>query len=56
MSNSDNFEAIAEDTMDLLILTIAALTEGDAKERAAVKLIVSLGAQAICHRAIALTA
>lgn len=54
-SKTDNFERIAEDLIELLIPTIAALTAGEA-ERRAVKLVVSLAAGEICKRAIALTA
>jgi hypothetical protein len=52
-STRDNFEAIASDTMDLLVATLSALT-ADEDERRAVKLLVSLAAQSICTRAIAL--
>jgi hypothetical protein len=56
MSNTstDTFERIAEDTMDLLIKALAALSAEDEKERLMLKLLISLGASDICNRAIAL--
>jgi hypothetical protein len=58
MSNTstDSFEYIAEDTMDLLITAIGSLTEQDEQERKAAKLVLSMAAEGICKRAIALTA
>jgi hypothetical protein len=58
MSNTstDSFEYIAEDTMDLLITAIGALTAPEEKERQLAKLLLSLEASSICKRAIALTA
>jgi hypothetical protein len=55
-TSADNFEAIAEDTMDLLITAIGALTALEEKERQLAKLLLSLDASSICKRAIALTA
>jgi hypothetical protein len=55
-STPDNFERISEDLVDLLILAIGSLTEQDEQERKAAKLVLSMAAEGICKRAIALTA
>ena len=58
MSNTstDKFECIAEDTMDLLITALDALSSKDEKERLLARLVISVAAADICTRAIALTA
>jgi hypothetical protein len=55
-AGADNFERIAEDLVQALIVATGALTIADADERRAVKMLVSLEGAAICKRAIALTA
>ena len=51
-SNDDNFERIAEDTMDLLVAALAALNKTDRVEQLLASLEISAEASEICLRAI----
>ena len=50
----DNFELIAEDTMDLLVKALAAIHEDDRVTQLLASLEISSKASEICTRAIAL--